>query len=190
MQKGEPVELPVAIAAAHRLIGEAKRAVALVSTWGSNEELAAFKEALAGSFVTFVKRDHEPVPGERLEDDFLIRPDKNPNSAGARILFGDASMGAPAFPAGTDLVLVWGEGCNFARLPAGAKVVFLNAYLQPENGHADVFLPVSIQTERAGHYTNFEGVVSGFERCFAKKPMVADAQELFAALAVGTTVAS
>ena len=38
----------------------------------------------------------------------------------------------------------------------------------PENGHADVFLPISIQTERAGHYTNFDGVVSAFEPCFAE----------------------
>ncbi len=184
MQKGKPVELPVAIAAARRLIGEAKRAVALVSSWGANEELVAFKDTLAARFMTFVKRDHAPEPGERLEDDLLIRPDKNPNSAGARALFGDMSMGAPAFPTDTDLVLVWGEGCNFAQLPPNAKIIFLNAYLQPENGHADVFIPVSIQTERAGHYTNFAGVVSGFEPCFAKKATVADAQELFAALAV------
>jgi len=105
------------------------------------------------------------------------------------MLFGESSAGEPAVPADTDLVLVWGEGCNFGRLPAKARIIFLNAYLQPENGHADVFIPVSIQTERAGHYTNFAGVVSGFERCFAKKPTVADAQDLFAALAVEATVA-
>ena len=46
-------------------------------------------------------------------------------------------------------MLVWGEGFDFAELPRGAKVIFLNAYLQPENGHADVFIPISIQTERA-----------------------------------------
>ncbi len=189
MQKGKPVDLPVAIAAARTLIDAAKHAVALVSSWGSNEELAAFKEALAGRFTTFVKRDHEPLAGERLHDDLLIRPDKNPNTASARALFGESSAGEPAVPADTDLVLVWGEGCNFGRLPAKAKIIFLNAYLQPENGHADVFIPVSIQTERAGHYTNFAGVVSGFERCFAKKPTVADAQNLFAALAVEATVA-
>ena len=40
--------------------------------------------------------------------------------------------------------------------------------LQPENGHADVFIPISIQTERRGHYTNFEGVVSAFEPCFRR----------------------
>ncbi len=184
MLKGMPIELDDAIATARHLISNAKRAVALVSTWASNEELAAFKDGLGARFTTFVKRDQEAQPGERLQDDLLIRPDKNPNTAGASTLFGEESLNAPAFAADTDLVLVWGEGCNFAQLPAGAKIVFLNAYLQPENGHADVFIPLSIQTERAGHYTNFAGVVSAFERCFARKPTVADAQDVFAAMAV------
>jgi len=80
-------------------------------------------------------------------------------------------------------VLVWGEGCDFARLPRGARVIHLNSYLAPENGHADVFLPISIQTERSGHYTNFEGTVSAFEACFPKKDTVVDAEVLFVALA-------
>jgi NADH-quinone oxidoreductase subunit G len=185
LQKGKPVELDAAIAAARKLIVEAAHPVALVSNWGSNEELSAFKEALAARFTTFVKRDHAPQPGEVLEDDLLIRADKNPNTAGARALFGEASLREPAFPADMDLVLVWGEGCNFATLPAGVKIVFLNSYLAPENGFADVFIPVSIQTERAGHYTNFAGVVSAFERCFPKKATVTDAQDLFAAIAPG-----
>ena len=46
-----------------------------------------------------------------------------------------------------------------------------------------MFLPVSVQTERAGHYTNFQGVVSAFEPCFAKRDSVAHAESLFAALA-------
>jgi NADH-quinone oxidoreductase subunit G len=180
MLKGKPVDLPAAVDAARKLIDAAKRPIALVSNWGSNEELAAFKRALGSRFETFVKSDRQPEPGERLEDELLIRRDKNPNTAGARALFGGAS---PVFAPGTDLVLVWGEGCDFARLPAGARIIFLNAYLQPENGHADVFIPVSIQTERAGHYTNFAGTVSAFEPCFPKKPAVADAEQLFAALA-------
>jgi NADH-quinone oxidoreductase subunit G len=185
LQKGKPVELDVAIAAARKLIAEAKHPVALVSNWGSNEELAAFKEALAARFTTFIKRDHAPQPGEVLEDDLLIRADKNPNTAGARAAVGDASLREPDYAEDTDLVLVWGEGCNFATLPAGVKIVFLNSYLAPENGFADVFIPVSTQTERAGHYTNFAGVVSAFERCFPKKATVADAQDLFAAIAPG-----
>ena len=180
MLKGKPADLAAATAMAYALITAARRPVALVSNWGSNEELAAFKRTLAGRFTSFVKRDHEPQPGEVLEDDILIRADKNPNGAAARALFGDAPV---KFPEDTDLVLVWGEGFNFAALPRGAKAIFLGSYLAPENGHADVFLPVSIQTERAGHYTNFKGVVSGFEPCFAKKDSVADAAALFASLA-------
>jgi NADH-quinone oxidoreductase subunit G len=180
MQKGKPVEGPAAIAAARALIEGAKKPVALVSSWGSNEELAAFSRAFAGRFQCFIKSDHQPAAGEVVEDDFLIKADKNPNTRGARQHFGDA----PAqFADGTDLVLVWGEGCNFADLPRGAKVIFLNAWLAPENGHADVFIPVSIQTERAGHYTNFAGVVSGFEACFPKPDSVVDAEALFALLA-------
>ncbi len=46
-----------------------------------------------------------------------------------------------------------------------------------------MFLPISIQTERAGHYTNCEGRVQAFAPCFAKPEGVADAEALFAALA-------
>jgi NADH-quinone oxidoreductase subunit G len=180
MQKGRPVDLPAAVAVARQLIAGARMPAALVSSWGSNEELAACAGALGGRFATFVKPDHVPSPGEVVEDDLLIRADKNPNTAAAHALFGTAPV---RFPEGTDLVLVWGEGFNFAELPRGAKVIFLNSYLQPENGHADVFFPISIQTERAGHYTNFAGTVSAFEKCFPKHPAVADAEALFAEFA-------
>jgi NADH-quinone oxidoreductase subunit G len=131
-------------------------------------------------FRAHVKRDWLPQEGERIEDDLLIRADKNPNTRRALELFED---GEPAYHDGTDLVLVWGEGYDFARIPPRAKVIFLGSYLAPENGHADVFLPVSIQTERAGHYTNFAGVVSRFEPCFAKGESVLDAEAAFKALA-------
>ena len=180
MLKGRPVELTQAVAAARALIAGSKRRVALVSSWGSNEELAAFEAALGGMFKAFVKADHVPQPGEPLEDELLIRADKNPNTAGATALFGSA---AADLPADAELVLVWGEGCDFGRIPQHAKIIFLNAWLQPENGHADVFLPLSAQTERHGHYTNFAGVVSAFQPCFDRLPGVADAATLFAELA-------
>ncbi len=185
MLKGRPVELPQAIAAARALVAAARQPVALVSSWGSNEELAAFQQALGARFASYVKPDWQAAPGERIEDELLIKPDKNPNGAAARALFG-ALPADPrsAFPPGTDLVLVWGEGFSFAQLPPQAKIVYLNSWLQPENGHADVFLPISAQTERNGHYTNFQGVVSAFEACFRKPGGVADAADLFAALAV------
>jgi hypothetical protein len=163
MRKGEPVDLDLAFELARRLIESAERPIALASTWGSNEELTAFSKALPNRFTVLTKQDWAPQPGERLDDDLLIRADKNPNTAAAKALFPQQDEGIDALPEDTDLVLVWGEGFDFARIPARAKIVFLNAYLQPENGHADVFIPISIQTERRGHYTNFEGTVSAFD---------------------------
>jgi NADH-quinone oxidoreductase subunit G len=179
MLRGRPVPLEEAIAEAARLIGSASKRAALVSSWGSNEELAACRDALGGRFTSFVKRDHVPQPGEVVEDDFLIRSDKNPNTAGARALFGERPI---AFEPGTDLVLIWGEGFDFATVPPGARTVLLGSYLAPENGAADVFLPISVQVERDGHYTSFAGTASGFARCFARAETVADAADLFAAL--------
>ncbi len=185
--KGRPAELPMAIAAARVLIQAARKPVALVSSWGSNEELAAFDAALGRRMACYVKADWLPAPGERIEDDLLIRPDKNPNGAAARARFPAMPADvASAFPPGTDLVLVWGEGFSFAQLPPQARIVYLDSTLQPENGHADVFLPNSVMTERSGHYTNFQGVVSAFEACFAKPSGVADAQSLFEALATAS----
>ena len=184
MLKGKPVELESSLASARALIAAARQPVALVSSWGSNEELAAFHAALGERFAAYVKPDTFAAPGEVVEDALLIKADKNPNTAGARALFPALPADARgAFPPGTDLVLVWGEGFSFAQLPAGAKIVYLNSWLQPENGHADVFIPISVMTERRGHFTNFQGVVSAFEPCFARPAGVADAEQVFAALA-------
>ena len=122
-----------------------------------------------------------------LDDDLLIRADKNPNTAAARARFTEFQPAAQALH-NADLVLVWGEGFDFTLLPASARVIFLNAYLQPENAQADVFIPISIQTERRGHYTNFAGVVSAFEPCFAKRPTVADAEDVFASIGADAEV--
>jgi NADH-quinone oxidoreductase subunit G len=190
MQKGRPVDLATATAAARALIGAAKRPVAMLSAWASNEELAAFKAALGARFESYLKSDWTPEPGEPLEDSLLIRRDKNPNAAGVRALFPPTVDREPELSPDVDLVLVWGEGFDFARLPAKAKIVFLNAYLQPENGHADVFIPISIQTERRGTYTNFAGVTSAFEPCFPKLASVADAEALFASLGAAAEAAA
>lgn len=180
MLKGRPVTVAAALDEARRIISAARHPLALVSSWGSNEELESFKRHLGEVFHGFVKQDRGPEEGERIEDDLLIKADKNPNTAKARELFHE---GAPAFHDGTDVVLVWGEGFDFAHLPPQAKVIFLNSYLAPENGHADVFIPISTQLERSGHYTNFQGIVSEFQACFPKAEAVSDAEALFKALA-------
>jgi NADH-quinone oxidoreductase subunit G len=177
---GRSVGLGEAVAAARRLVAAAKRPVALVSSWGSNEELEAFARHLASRFTCFVKSDHRPCKGEVLEDGLLIRADKNPNGPCARELFGDA---APAFAPGTDLVLCWGEGFDPALLPAGAKLIVIGSFVDAATDRADVLLPASTQLERDGHYTNFKGIVTRFSTCFPRPPGVADAEALFGLLA-------
>ena len=59
----------------------------------------------------------------------------------------------------------------------------LGSYASADAAAARIFIPISIQTERDGHYTNFEGIVSAFARCFPSAPSVADAEALFALLA-------
>lgn len=162
--------------------------MALVSSWASNEELLAFQRTLASRFTCFVKADHTPAVGEVLQDELLIRADKNPNTRRAREFFGTRGSEpshdlAVAFPPDTDLVLVWGEGFDFAGAPRGVPIIFLNAFLAPENGHADAFFATSVMTERAGHFTNFEGTVRAFLPCFARPASVTDAEQVFEALA-------
>lgn len=180
LQKGAGVAMMQAIDAARALILESTRRIALVSSWASNEELRAFHSALGSWFTSSVKPDHLPSAGEVVEDDLLIRADKNPNTRAAESLFGS---GTPEIPEDADLILVWGEGVDFAQLPRGAKILFLGSWLLPENGQADVFIPLSIQTERRGHYTNFDGVVSAFEPCRNRPDGVIDAETLFPLLA-------
>jgi NADH-quinone oxidoreductase subunit G len=182
MVNGQPVDLAVAIEQARLLIEQARRPVALVSNWASNEELEAFERALGARFEAFYKIYRVRQPEEPPEDDFLVRADKNPNTAAVHAKFAAYEGNAPLDAA--DLLLVWGEGFDFTRVPEQAQTIVLGAWKGPADALADVFIPISIQTERSGHYTNFEGVVSGFEPCFAKKVTVAHAEALFAALAV------
>ena len=79
-------------------------------------------------------------------------------------------------------MLVWGEGGPFDAIPASAKIILLTSYVLAENDRAQVTIPISIQTERNGHYTNFEGVVSAFAQCVPKRPAIADAEPLFQAI--------
>ncbi|MFY7923521.1 MAG: 2Fe-2S iron-sulfur cluster-binding protein [Gemmatimonas sp.] len=199
MVKGQAVTLEAATQRAAALLAGATSVVALVSSWGSNEELAAFDAAFhaafgspgAGRLTAFSKADHLPQPGEVLEDHLLITSDKNPNLTAAAARYPLLSLTdvreTTAALASADVVLVWGEGVDAAMLPAGAAVIRLESYEQPDLATAEVFIPISIQTERAGHYTNFAGTVTPFAACFESKAPIAHAEALFAQLAGGAT---
>lgn len=184
---GEAAPLDAAIASARDLIGRARRPLALVSTWGSNEELAAFRDFLGDRFTVLLKQDHLPQQGEVVADDLLIRADKNPNSAGARAAFPTAAWwtsesNADALHMEYDLVLVWGEGFDVVSLSTGVNTIVMDAYDTPAAKRASVFIPITNQTERSGHYTNFAGRVGTFEACVEKAPGVAHAEDVFVQL--------
>lgn len=183
MSAGAPVAVHAAVDAARLLIGRARRPMALVSSGASNEELAAFRELLGGRFAASVKADRLPEPGETVEDAFLIQADKNPNTRGALAHFPDRWESGSRPPPDCDLLLVWGEGFDIRCAPPTARTIVLDSWASPAHAQADVFIPLSIQTERAGSYTNFQGRASAFTACFPKPEGVVDAEALFAALA-------
>lgn len=178
MVEGKPCSLDDAIAAAQRLILDTNKPAAIVSAWASNEELAAFKSALASWLTVYSGADQEPEAGEVIEDQLLIKADKNPNRYSVEALFGKNSFAADA---GHDLVLVWGDNIDYADL-GSAKVIHL-ATLEPKAGRAaEVLIPISTMFERTGHYTNFEGKVNRFEQVFEKPESVQHAVDVFGRL--------
>jgi len=72
-------------------------------------------------------------------------------------------------------------------ISTSARVILLTSYDQPENVRADVLIPISVQTERNGHYTNFQGTITAFEQCFPKHAPIADAASLFEVLYSSTS---
>ena len=177
-----------AIDAARELIDGAKHPVALVSSWGSNEELAAFKHALGARFDALREAGLRCRAGRAGRGRPADPRRQESEHAPARARCSGVPTTAPAAsPTGTDLVLVWGEGFDFARAPARREDRSSSTRIcSPRTAHADVFLPISIQTERRGHYTNFEGVVERVRAVLRRsRRRCADAEALFAALAHG-----
>jgi len=178
---GAAATLDEALAAAQRLLAQSQRPAALVSSQASSEELAAFEAALGGRVKVYTREDCVPAPGEVIEDDFLIKADKNPNGYAVRARFGSVPLTAPDVLA-HDLFIVWGEWADYASL-GKATVIHLTAYLPPRAPHPDVHVPLSTWVERDGTFVNFEGKRNRFEKVFDKPPLVAHAVDVFERLA-------
>ena len=115
---------------------------------------------------------------EALEDDFLIRADKNPNSHGVQALFPNRPYDVSA---GHDVLLVWGDQVEYGSF-GNAHVIHLASFdSQPEN-NAYVLIPISTSLERSGTFSNFEGKQNRFEKVFDKPRLVEHASEIFGRL--------
>ena len=180
MVGGAAATIDEALDAARRLVAQAERPAALVSSQGSSEELAAFQAALGGRLKVYTREDCAPAPGEVVEDDLLIKADKNPNGHAVRSRFGSVPLTAPDARA-HDVFVVWGEWAGYAML-GNAKVIHLTAYPPPSDARPDVLVPLSTWLERAGTFVNFEGKRNRFEPVFEKPPLAVHAVDVFARL--------
>ncbi len=175
---GQPASLDAAIAAARRMLADARNPAALVSSHASNEELDAFRSLLGARFTAYAHRDCLPAPGEVGDDHLLIRADKNPNRHGVEARFGSRAFDPTA---GHDAVLIWGGSEGAPPLPA-VPFVHLAPFGAPLPGAA-VAIPLSNTFERAGTFSNCDGRQNRFEAVFDRPPHVAHAIDVFASLA-------
>jgi NADH-quinone oxidoreductase subunit G len=177
---GAPVTIEEALAHARDLIAQARSPAALVSALASNEELDAFKATLGARFRVYAREDSVAQAGEVVEDDFLIKSDKNPNSHGVRERFGWRTLTAADAQA-HDLFLVWGDWGDYDGF-GGARVIHLESFARQHDRHADVHIPLSTTFERSGTFCNFEGKRNRFEKVLDKPPLVQHAGDVFAQL--------
>jgi len=176
---GAAAATDAAVEAAARLLAGATKPALVVSAHASNEELDACRAAFGERIAVYAHADSVPAPGEVVEDDILIRPDKNPNRRGVETRFGWREFDSSA---GHDVVLVWGELA--APLPlAGARWIHLTPFGTPSRDAATVAIPISNTFERAGTFTNGDGVVRAFDVVFGKPAHVLHAADAFARLA-------
>ena len=163
------------VVAARELLGNAKKPAAIISTHASNEELKAFKEVFGEKLKVYGREDYQPVTGEVVEDEFLIRADKNPNRQGVEKLFCWQPFDSKA---GHDLVIVWGDNVNLADFE-GVPVIQLGAFVFEQDSQPEVVVPISTTFERSGSFTNFAGTESCFEQVFEKPASVLHAEDFF-----------
>jgi NADH-quinone oxidoreductase subunit G len=178
---GQPATVDDALARARALLDAASRPAVLVSSQASNEELDTFKATFGGRVIAYLHEDCVAQPGEVVQDELLIRADKNPNRHGVESRFGARAYDPTA---GHDVVVVWGEA---QALPAfGASVtswIHLTPAATTEDGAAAVVIPLSNTFERRGSFDNFQGKRGVFEQVFPKPPLAQHAVDVFRRLA-------
>ncbi len=183
-------------AALRRTVNEhgADAIAAVGSNQGSNEEIHLFSRLFRDAIGTRMVAGKSDIGSEGyqvVEDEILIKADKNPNTTGLRV-FGnldtDASALVKAIEGGKVKVLVvWGRGFDRVlgdRAPALLEKVELVVHIGAhEPAHrADLVLPTTVWAEKEGTFTNFAGVVQHFGRAVRARGDVRDEVDVFAEL--------
>src|SRR5262245_56583679 len=147
----------------------------IVSAQASNEEIFLFerllRETLEGRVVGV-----SWSPPEAFHDDFLIDRDKNPNSAGLRVLVADGVAPLLADAAAqrirallllrTDLTPSHGEAVVTQLGDQVDYVVVLDSHFSPTAEIADVLLPLGSFAEADGTFVNRAGRVQRAREAF------------------------
>ncbi|HJV65611.1 MAG TPA: 2Fe-2S iron-sulfur cluster-binding protein [Geomonas sp.] len=176
---GREATVSQALQQAWQLVSAASLPAVVVSAHASNEELDAFRDTLALQVTVYTREDCSVQADEVVEDDFLIRPDKNPNGYGVHQRFERHSFD-PA--AGHDVVVIWGELQDYSPF-AGCRLIQLTPFLPPAGADVEVLIPIAPLFERSGTFTNFEGKDNRFQAVFDRAPLVQDAAEVLRRLA-------
>jgi NADH-quinone oxidoreductase subunit G len=166
--------------------GSASRIGVIASTQLTNEELFLIREVFKGAQIAAA-----PAKAAGSSDDFLIKADKNPNTAGATLL-GFANAGVPAGPV-ADLVraasagqldVLWVFGHDLTASADAQTIqqltqklrllVFSGTNDNPTAGIAHWVLPTAAYLEKDGTFVNAGGRVQRIGRAF---PPLGDSRE-------------
>ncbi len=146
-----------------------ERLFVLASPQQTNEELYLIRR-LFGETLQLPNLDFQ-VPDSRpaVQDDFLLRADKNPNSKGAETILPsdkgrfaklldnpDARM-AVLLVFDHDLVAKLGEGMASQILGRFEKTIYVGTNHNATSSRAHLILPRAVYAEIEGTFTNFEG---------------------------------
>ncbi len=161
------------------------QAVALLaSPQMTNEELfllrSIFREHLKAGEIEY----RVPQKGPVYSDEFLVTPDKNPNSRGAEVM-GFAGRGCGEmlkactdgkihllYVCRHDLTAAYDAQAVASALAKVDVVVFHGSWDQPTAALADILLPAAVYAEREGTFTNVQGRV---QRIHAALPPLGEA---------------
>ncbi len=149
--------------------GRMDRVGVIASAQLTNEDLFVvrklFKDGLKGAQVGFKTPEK---PGK--SDDFLLKADRNPNTAGAAAILGDGDIQQIIQKAkngeidvlyvfGHDLVKLYGKETVEEIAKKVKLLVFQGSNSNETCGYAHLSLPSTVYAEKDGTFTNFQGRV-------------------------------
>ena len=195
-QAGKEVPYPQAIEQFKTLLGnlnlnkkKAGKVLAIASTFGSDQEQAAFVKLFRDALTAEVlfKTDSTLYREEYPADQLLITGDKNPNRYPLVNTYKLQEIGNQTPIDNLDLLVVWGEGLannlwddkRRSLLTKAKTKVLLTPFEEAANSAYDLVIPVPTFVEKTGTFTNVDGKTSRFLCVMSLYPHLKDESTLF-----------